>query len=184
LTQETPAYLLIDGENIDMTLGSILANRPRPEQRPRWERVIRFVESHWQKPARGLFFLNASRGLPWPFIAALKSIGIVPIPLEGSSDQKIVDIAILRTLEALATRPGDVMLVSHDHDFAQAMSALVGGGRKLGVLAFAEFMAAELRDLPGLEVLDLEYNAGAFDGAPLPRVRAIPIEEFDPLRYL
>ena len=39
-------YVLVDGENIDATLGtSILARRPRPEERPRWERVLRFIES-------------------------------------------------------------------------------------------------------------------------------------------
>ena len=34
-------YVLVDGENIDATLGtSILGRRPRPEERPRWERLL------------------------------------------------------------------------------------------------------------------------------------------------
>ncbi|MCW2738704.1 MAG: nuclease, partial [Nocardioides sp.] len=34
---ERMTYLLVDGENIDATLGtSILGRRPRPEERPRW----------------------------------------------------------------------------------------------------------------------------------------------------
>ena len=40
-------YVLIDGENIDATLGtSILGRRPRPEERPRWERLLQFVPRH------------------------------------------------------------------------------------------------------------------------------------------
>ena len=37
-------YLLIDGENIDATLGaSVLQRRPNPDERPRWERVAQFA---------------------------------------------------------------------------------------------------------------------------------------------
>ena len=33
-------YVLIDGENIDATLGtSILGRRPHPDERPRWDRL-------------------------------------------------------------------------------------------------------------------------------------------------
>lgn len=36
---ERTTYLLVDGENIDATLGtSILQRRPTPAERPRWER--------------------------------------------------------------------------------------------------------------------------------------------------
>ncbi|MGL5849240.1 MAG: NYN domain-containing protein, partial [Phycicoccus sp.] len=32
--------VLVDGENLDATLGSsVLGRRPQPEERPRWERV-------------------------------------------------------------------------------------------------------------------------------------------------
>ena len=56
---ETPriTYVLIDGENIDATLGtSILGRRPRPEERPRWERLLQFAQELWNQPAAGLFF--------------------------------------------------------------------------------------------------------------------------------
>ena len=37
---ERTTHLLVDGENIDATLGiSVLGHRPAPEERPRWERV-------------------------------------------------------------------------------------------------------------------------------------------------
>ena len=58
-------YLLVDGENIDATLGtSILGRRPRPEERPRWERLLQFAQEQWGQPAHGLFFLAANNELP------------------------------------------------------------------------------------------------------------------------
>lgn len=177
-------YLLIDGENIDRTLGQILEAKPKPEQRPRWDRVRSFTERTFGRPAKALFFLNAWRGLPGTFIQALRMAGYVPIPLTGTPDQKVVDIAIIRTLEALKARKGDVVVVSHDADFREALGGLVEDGRRLGVLAFREYLGGEYSDVPGLEVFDLEDEASAFDGAPLPRVRVIPIDQFDPNRYL
>ncbi|MCO5171489.1 MAG: NYN domain-containing protein [Planctomycetes bacterium] len=177
-------YLLVDGENIDRTLGQILEAKPKPEQRPRWERVRGFAERTFGRPARALFFLNAWRGLPGTFIQALRIAGYVPIPLSGAPDQKVVDIAMIRTLEALSARKGDVVVVSHDADFREALAGLAGGGRRLGVLAFREYLGGEYVEIPGLEVFDLEDDANAFDGAPLPRVRVIPIDQFDPSRYL
>lgn len=177
-------YLLVDGENIDRTLGQILEAKPKPEQRPRWERVRGFTERTYGRPARALFFLNAWRGLPGTFIQALRMAGFVPIPLSGNPDQKVVDIAIIRTLEALKARKGDVVVVSHDADFRAALADLAGGSRRLGVLAFREYLGGEYSDVPGLEVFDLEDEANAFDGGPLPRVRVIPIDQFDPNRYL
>lgn len=179
-------YLLVDGENIDRTLGQILDAKPRPEQRPRWEKIRQFAEQRWGKPCRALFFLNAWRGLPGTFIQALRVAGYVPIPLSGAPEQKVVDIAIVKTLEAIRSRPGDVLLVSHDVDFHEAFAALQGEGqeRRLGILAFKEYLSGDYQELTGVEVHDLEDDAAAFEGGPLPRVRVIPIEKFDPARYL
>ena len=177
-------YVLVDGENIDRTLGQILDAKPRPEQRPRWDRVRTFAEGAFGKSARALFFLNASRGLPGTFIQALRMAGYVPIPLTGSSEQKVVDIAINRTLEALADQSGDVLLVSHDTDFREAFGNLAGGKRQLGVLAFQEYLSGDYLDLEGVKLYDLEDDAEAFAGGPLPRVRVIPIEDFDPTRFI
>ncbi len=180
-------YLLVDGENIDRTLGQILEAKPRPEQRPRWEKIRQFAEKTWDKPAKALFFLNASRGLPGTFIQALRLAGYYPVPLAGDADLKIVDIAINRTLEALEIHGGDVLLVSHDNDFRRAFAALVDGKRRLGVLGFTEYMSGEYLELKSegkVELYDLEDDARAFEGDPLPRIRVIPIDDFDPMRFL
>jgi len=181
------SYVLVDGENIDATLGSsILGGRPLPEQRPRWERVRDFVARQWGVSARVLFFLDATSGqLPIAFVQALLAMHIRPIPLSGAPGQTVVDVAMLRTLEAFASRPGHVMLLSHDTDFAPAMAGLLGSDRHVGVLVFPEFLGSALRELEarGLEIFDLEGDAAAFN-VYLPRVRIIPIEQFDPLRFL
>ncbi|WP_019178918.1 NYN domain-containing protein [Microbacterium yannicii] len=181
---ERSSWVLVDGENIDATLGgSILGRRPQPEERPRWDRILAFVADRWNQPARGLFFLNATSHLPMPFVQALLALGYQPVPLSGPADEKIVDIAIQRTLQELAHRDGDVVLVSHDRDFADDVARLAGGERRVGVIAFHEFRSSEFSGLPGVEFFDLEYDVEAFD-APLPRVRVIPIEEFDPADFL
>ncbi len=180
------SYLLVDGENIDATLGtSILGRRPMPDERPRWDRLLAFTRDQWGGTARGLFFLNASNGMPMSFVQALRTMGFLAVPLSGGPEDKVVDIAIQRTLRAISERAGDVMLVSHDGDFLEDISALLGSERRVGVMGFAEFRnngfsALEAR---GLQSFDLEHDVHAFT-APLPRIRVIPIEQFDPAAFL
>ncbi len=178
-------YVLIDGENIDATLGtSILGRRPRPEERPRWERLLQFARERWDQPAQGLFFLAANSELPMTFVQALLAIGYRPIPLSGGPGEKVVDIAIQRTLVELRGREADVMLVSNDGDFVEQVSDLLDG-RRAGVLGFVEFRNSAFVPLVerGLESFDLEYDVQAFNER-LPRVRIIPIAEFDPAQFL
>ncbi|GAA4678114.1 NYN domain-containing protein [Nocardioides nanhaiensis] len=182
---ERRTFVLVDGENIDATLGnSVLGRRPHPEERPRWERVTAFVEQQWGHPVTGLFFLNASNGqLPASFVQALLAMSYRPVPLSGRPDEKVVDVGIQRTLQALRERPeADVVLCSHDADFVADLGALLGGERRLGVIGFDEFMSAQLR-MDGVEVLDLEHDVRAFN-TELPRTRIIPLDEFDPTFFL
>jgi len=175
-------FLLVDGENIDATLGgSLLGRRPAPEERPRWDRVRDYARAVWEQPVRGLFFLNASGHVPMAFVQALTALDFRPVLLSGPADVKVVDVAIQRTLDALAERGrGDVLLASHDGDFAVALEPIAAdAGRRVGLLGFRELMSTALTELDGLEVHDLEDDVGAFTVA-LPRVRVIPIERFDP----
>src|SRR3954462_11515462 len=111
-------FLLIDGENIDATLGgSLLGRRPAPEERPRWERVREHARATWEQPVRGLFFINGSSHVPMPFVQALSVLEFRPVLLSGPPDVKVVDVAIQRTLEALVERrEGDVLLASPSAD--------------------------------------------------------------------
>lgn len=118
-----------------------------------------------------------------PFIQALVAMEYRPIPLSGTPQQKVVDIGIKRTLDAILEHEGDVLLASHDGDFLPEVKGLLEAGRRVGILAFREFVNAALADLPGLELLDLEHDAKAFN-LPLPRIRVIPVDEFDPMAFL
>jgi uncharacterized protein len=181
-------FLLVDGENIDATLGgSLLGRRPAPEERPRWERVRDHAARVWDQPVRGLFFLNGSASVPMGFVQALTALEYRPVLLSGPSDVKVVDLAIQRTLDALAERNrGDVLLASHDGDFAPHVAPLVRDpARRVGLLGFRELMSTQLTELvaDGLQLFDLEDDIGAFTVA-LPRVRVIPIDAFDPWTLL
>ncbi|QDB78222.1 NYN domain-containing protein [Georgenia sp. 311] len=188
MTDSPRTYLLIDGENIDATLGmSVLGRRPAPEERPRWDRILDFADAVFDQPAKGLFFLNASSGqMPMGFVQALLAMSFHPIPLAGAATEKVVDIGIQRTLEAIAQQPeGDVLLASHDGDFLPQVEQLVDAGRQVGIICFREFVNSHLTELTsrGLKIYDLEDDLGAFQ-TPLPRVRIIPLTSFDPMRYL
>lgn len=177
------SYLLVDGENIDATLGmSILGRRPHSDERPRWNKLLTFMQERWQQSVKGLFFLAVDGDLPASFVQALLAIGYQPIPLRGEG--KVVDIAIQRTAQALVDRDADVALVSHDRDFVPQLSELAATpGRRTALLGFGEFMSAELKRIPGIEFFDLEYDVHAFT-TDLPRLRVIEIDEFDPLDFI
>ena len=188
---ERRTFVLVDGENIDATLGgSVLGRRPHPEERPRWERVTAHVEQAWGQPVTGLFFLNASNGtIPTSFVQALLAMDYRPVPLSGGPDEKVVDIGIQRTLGALLDRDdADVVLASHDADFAPQLEALLAQEsveRRVGLIGFREFTSTHLVDLvgDGIELFDLEHDVRAFN-AELPRVRIISLDDFDPTYFL
>ncbi|MDR0482261.1 MAG: nuclease [Cellulomonadaceae bacterium] len=183
-------YLIVDGENIDATLGmSVLNRRPSSEERPRWDRIRDFAQNIWGQEVKPLFFLNGTSGtMPMGFVQALLAMGYTPVPLAGSGahDEKVVDLGIQRMLDALDGRQGDVLLASHDGDFIPQMQRLLDDeNRRVGLLAFREFVNGQFQELldRGMETFDLEADAKAFT-SPLPRVRIIPLDEFDPTLFL
>ncbi|MBE2319874.1 NYN domain-containing protein [Solirubrobacter sp. CPCC 204708] len=179
-------FLLIDGENIDATLGAgVLGRRPAPEERPRWDRVRDYARAVWEQPVRGLFFLNASGTVPMAFVQALTALEYRPVLLSGPPDVKVVDVAIQKTIDALAERGhGDLLLASHDGDFAPQVENLAEQpGRRIGVIGFREMTSTLLTEIEGVELFDLEDDVGAFTVA-LPRIRVVPIEAFDPWTLL
>jgi uncharacterized protein len=145
--------------------------------------VLKYAESLWDQPVTGLFFLNASAGhMPIGFVQALLALDYRPIPLAGRADQKVVDIGIQRTLDALIGKDADVLLCSHDADFLPQVQALLTDDRRVGVIGFREFISAQLTGA-GVSLHDLEHDVKAFN-VSLPRVRIIALEDFDPEFFL
>lgn len=189
-TTDSPSantYLVIDGENIDATLGSrVLGRRPEPDERPRWDRLLRFAEERAGQQLKSFFFINASSGsIPAGFVQALVGIGLRPFLLASSGEEKVVDVGIERTLDAILERGGDVLLVSHDGDFLTCVQQLLDDDRRVGVIAFPELVSAGYSSIDDhrFELIDLEDDVGCFNQR-LPRLRIISLEDFDPFEYL
>ena len=101
--------MLVDGENIDATLGtSILGRRPDPRSGRGGSDCCSSPGTAGTSRPTGLFFLAANNELPMAFVQALLAIGYRPVPLTGGPGEKVVDIAIQRTLVELARRDADV----------------------------------------------------------------------------
>ncbi|WP_022867465.1 NYN domain-containing protein [Schaalia vaccimaxillae] len=183
-----PTYLVVDGENIDATLGmSVLDRRPNPEERPRWDRVLEAASEQWGTKAKGLFFLNGSSGfLPMGFVQALTAMEYSVIPLSGPEDMKVVDVGLQRTMEAICELgSGSVIVASHDVDYLPQIEELLDQGRRVAIMCFKEFLSSKLHELEerGLEIIDLEYDVQAFQ-VKLPRLHIIDIDDFNPFDYL
>ena len=182
-------FLLVDGENIDATLGgSLLGRRPAPEERPRWDRVRDHARAVWDQPVRGLFFLNGSGHVPMAFVQALAALEYRPVLLSGPPDVKVVDVAIAAhargagRARAPATSCWPATTATSPSPSRRCCTA---AGAASGCSRSASSSAAPSCNSTseGLEVFDLEDDVGAFTVA-LPRVRVIPIEQFDPWALL
>jgi uncharacterized protein len=184
-------YVLIDAENLDRTIGEILGRRPTGGERVNYQSLVSWCAERWPKPLRCLVCLNV-RGEQVPegmlgFVQALRAAKCDVVPLYGRPDQKVVDIAIVKLLNALAgVSAANVVLGSHDgEDFAVHVAPLLAPGRSVAVLGFREYFSQRFRELvpQGLQMFDLEYDARALPQR-LPRLVPIPVDEFDPKAFL
>lgn len=164
-SEPADAFALVDGENIDCTLGDILGTKPTPKERPDWTKVLVWLKRQFGPRTQGLFFVNVSRSLPTSFISALSSIGWTPVPVTGSIDQKIVDVAILKTLAAIHAFPArkTIVLFSHDKDFLPALVKAHGDGHKVAAVGFRPYFPNAFEAVPGIQRFDMRDDIGAFN---------------------
>ena len=179
-------FLLVDGENLDATLGTdILRHRPAPDERPRWDRVTEFLRQAWGQDVRGLFFLNASSGtMPMPFVQALLALGYRVDPAvgrQGREGRRHRHPAHPRG----PGRPGRGRRPRQPRRRLRGGAAAAAGTRRVALLGFREYVSQRLAELEplGLQFFDMELAVGAFN-IPLPRVRIITLDEFDPEHFL
>ena len=121
--------------------------------------------------------------MPTAFVQALIAMDYRPMPLAGDGDEKVVDIGIQRTLDALAHHETPTCCSRATTPTSPPTSPRSSsGGRKVGLLGLREYMSTQLTGL-GIPFFDLEDDVHAFN-QPLPRVRIIPLAEFDPEHFL
>ncbi len=194
-----PQLVLIDHENIDWTLGTMIEPLRLDEQtRPRWEAIKRFATSR----ANGgqvliKSFLQDNDRLTGFAQFLRNELGIVPIILAPEDDTRperqgkrrpVVDEAIYKDLAALVDRHCDVLIVSNDAGYLEHMAALriagVDTDRRFAMIGFREWIAGPYHQTDWIETFDLEDDLGAFT-YPLPgRLRSTGIDDYDPLADL
>ena len=134
-------------------------------------------------PSPGLFFLNASHGqLPMTFVQALLAMDYRPVPLSGRPTRRSSTSASSARWTCWSTATRTSSCCSHDADFAPQMEALLGGERRVGVIGLREYASFQYSNL-GIQIHDLEDDVQAFK-VPLPRVKVIPLDAFDPAYFL
>ena len=108
-----------------------------------------------------------------------------PVPLAGRADEKVVDIGIQRTLDALLERDdADVRPGQPRRRLRRpARSAARSADRRVGLIGFREFTSTHLVDL-GRASSSTSSTTSAPSTPTLPRVRIIPLDEFDPTYFL
>ena len=75
--------------------------------------------------------------------------------LAGTGPEKVVDFGIQRTLEALVARDADVLVGSHDCDFAPQIEQLLDSDHDVAMIGFPEAMSGVYAEL-GIHTYDLE----------------------------
>ena len=186
----TTTYLLVDGENTDLTLGTILRNRPTQRTRPRWEKVRNFAEDVWDcQKVEARFFIHVREGdeAPHKFIHVLNILGYKVQLLRDNGKKGVVREGIKRALLTLVDMPGNVLLLSHHSIYVDALIQLLGTpGRSVALLGFREFVSESyFQKIPELQFFDIERDAQVFhQGVVLPRDNVSSLNTFDPGSFM
>ncbi len=194
-----PQLVLIDHENIDWTLGTMIEPLRLDEQtRPRWEAIKRFATSRANgAPVLIKSFLQDNDRLTGFAQFLRNELDIVPIILAPEDDPRperqgkrrpVVDEAIYKDLAALIDRRCDVLIVSNDAGYLEHMAALrvqgVDADRRFAMIGFREWIAGPYHQADWIETFDLEDDLGAFTYALPGRLRSTGIDDYDPLADL
>lgn len=168
---ELRATVFVDGPNIDMTLGQVLQRRPRPDERPRWDKIRDDLRRLLQaEDCRFYFNGDHFSRQQMPLYRFLRTAGWNP-RTPRSEDEEVgdpVDSAIQAEISQLIANPeflstGHIVLVSHDGDFAPVLRDARSAGVPVTIVGFGEWMSPALLDVEGAEILDLERHLRAFD---------------------
>lgn len=204
LVSVSSGLLVVESVSIVQTLHSVFGGKPDSKSLPQWDGPARYVRSKFPAATvwRRLYFMTLEPSqveTTEGFQLYLKNIGYQVIPLKfsfgdehGLGDEKLAArarvnaTAVVRGLSALTTQaPAHVAVVTHSPDVIKALEKLAADKTRVAsvtLIAFPELLSDSLGQLKdrGIQVVDLEYDAGAFK-VELPRTRSlIPPDEYDP----
>ena len=188
--------VLIDFENIDGCLLEFIHPAPLNRQtRPNWEALRQFAEEQAHGGRIVIKGFLQDNGKVRGFADYLRSIRVDAVVLypepnvdDPARRRSVVDEAIDKDLAAAQKLNCDLMVVSHDGDFYDALEAAYNAdpSRRIAMIGFIENMSHRYQ-AQWIERFDLERDVHAFS-VPL-RNRAKPvtvaaIDDYDPTASL
>ncbi len=175
-----------DMENTDWTLGEVLGHRPRRSDRPDWERLPDWVARYQDLERASFRFIPVHQVHELSnldgYVHKMRSFGYRPFLVKREHDREVVDEAIIRLLHEMRDRPGDIVLLSHDGVYYDALKELRidprGNERAITVVGFTDRMSRRYLEADWITTIDLE-ELGLFDD-PLPnRYLPVAVDDFD-----
>ncbi len=183
--EREPWLLAIDVENTDGVLYEILGGRElNQETRIQWDRLREWVDAQEDiESALVIPVLQSTSPGVAGFASYLAGLGFRPLLLEPEPDCKVVDEAIIKLLDSMQTRTGNVMLVSNDGDFFEELHRLQdhpdGTERRIVVAGFVDRMSQKYRKADWIDVLDLQRDLDLFLHQLPNRYLPIRLGDFD-----
>ena len=179
------AYVIVDAENVDRTLGGIYGRRPRSAERPRWERLPDFIRKHFAPDVKAYMVL-AARNTPQfaGFVGILPDLDFEPVVVNPQPGVPVVDRAIQAMLRCIPPH-ADLILITHDADFIEALEPLVAADRRVAIIGFAGQVSHVYREHGEIEIYDIVLDVAAFDVPPPRETKAaVDLDDFDPGEFM
>lgn len=194
---QRPLLVLIDHENIDWSLGDLIGvDNLNQSTRPQWPLLKRFLDEGAGDGPLLVYSYLQHNDANTSFARYLdKELGFrpellvsEPHPTQPDQRRPVVDEAIYDMLAALKTRHCDVVIVSNDGGYLPHLDELRVNGfdrdRRFSVIGFADEMAAIYAKADWINVIDLEYDVGAFTYALPRRYTPMRLSDYDPAASL
>ena len=122
------------------------------------------------------------------FASYLSSLGFKPLVINPQADRSVVDEAIIKLLEDMRSRAGDVMLLSSDGGYFdhldQLRSSASGSERRVIVAGFLDRVSFKYREAEWLELLDVERDLQLFLVDLPNRYLPVDVDDFDANAFL
>ena len=194
---QRPLLVLIDHENIDWSLGDLIGvDNLSQSTRPQWPLLKQFLDEGAGEGPLLVYSYLQHNDANTSFARYLdKELGFRPAllvsephPTQPGQRRPVVDEAIYDMLAALKTRHCDVVIVSNDGGYLPHLQELRDNGidrdRRFSVIGFSDEIPAVYATADWINVIDLEYDVGAFTYALPRRYTPTRLSDYDPAASL